>query len=277
MRRLRISLFIAVAAILLSACRVETTAKVDVRANGSGTVAVEVVLDKAATAQVPDLEEKLQTGDLTKAGWHVDVDMAGDKSDDVTTVKAAHSFDTPTQGEALLTQLTGQDGVFREVHLTQNRSFSKVQTSFAGTVDLTKGMDGFGDAGLLQRTGYAFGFDTQETADALDFDWAQDFPLTLEVHLPGKTSSVSPTQNADGSWALPYGETTLVATSSSGPNMIPIIFATIGALCLVAVVGVLLLWPSGKYRGRHRKSVRSGGGTRARDLLKADQRKESRR
>ena len=57
----------------------------------------------------------------------------------------------------MLSQLTGVDGPFHEVRLTQTHSALATRTRLRGTVDLTRGLDAFGDAGLLRLTGSPLG------------------------------------------------------------------------------------------------------------------------
>ena len=90
--------------LVLAACRVDATVDVQVADDGSGDVAVDVVLDADAVARVPDLASSLRTEDLTAAGWTVDapaVDAEG-----AVTVRAEKPFATPEQLPAVLCEIT---------------------------------------------------------------------------------------------------------------------------------------------------------------------------
>jgi hypothetical protein len=61
-----------VAALALTACKVDTTVAVEVEADGSGVITVTAVADAEVVAQAPGLAEDLRFDDAIAAGWVLD-------------------------------------------------------------------------------------------------------------------------------------------------------------------------------------------------------------
>ncbi len=242
-----------------------TDVQLSVNADGSGKLAVEIRLDEAAAAGVPDLAEQLRKGDLGAAGWDVDGPNKDDSGETVITV--SHGFANPAVADALMAQLTGTDGPFKNFHLSQTRSFARNQTTFVGTVDLTRGVDSFGDAELQKRFGFPLGLDTAEIQKSLGVDYAQTFPIAVTVHVPGDREVNEPAVDETLSWHPTYGQETSLKVQAKGYNTKPLI-SLFGGLCfLIGAIAVALVWKSDKYRPAHR---RNKDGVRARDLLRGD-------
>ena len=258
--RLRILLILLIA-LVASGCSARAKLDVDVAANGSGVITVELRLDPDAAAAVPDLAEQLHKSDLEASGWKV---SGPTKSGRDTVVKATRPFDDVGQANRLLAEVSGAGGVFRDLQLTQQRSLARVNTQFSGTIDLSDGLAVFGDSTLQTRTGFPLGFDVGEAQRALAVDPQRSFPVEVVVHLPGGQRESTPTIGENGEWQGAYGKAVNVSARANGWNVWPITFLVLAGLSALSAFAVMVLWP--KYRPRHRAK---NSGVRAKDLLQS--------
>jgi hypothetical protein len=242
-------LLLAVAVALLTGCQARSTVSVVSNSNGTGSVAVVVLLDREAANAIPDLKEQLQTSDLVKAGWTVEGPV--DWEDGGKAVTVHHGFGSPEEATALMRRISGNGPPFVDFQMQQQRSLMHVDTTFSGKIDMKQGMNSFGDLGLTQSLGSRLGFDPNEIEKSLGVNWATAFPVDVQVSLPGKTAKAEAV----------YGQVVPINASASGPNTRPWAFFALSAASLIGCFLVLLLWKSGKYRPKHKKGVR------ARDLL----------
>ena len=105
------ALLLVLCALFLVACRVDTKVAVTVNEDGSGLVGVTVHFDADAASRVPDLASGLRTADLAAAGWQV----APPTTDDTgVTIIATKTFGAADQLPAVLGEITGPDGYFRD-------------------------------------------------------------------------------------------------------------------------------------------------------------------
>jgi hypothetical protein len=182
-------------AVLGSACEVRTTVDVTVEEDGSGTVEVAVGLDAEAMERLPDLDGDgasgpadmaalVRTDDLAAAGWQVGEPGAG--PDDLTWIRVSKSFGTPGEADAVMAELTGADGPLRQFHLQRSRGFGSTRFELTGVVDLSGGLEAFGDAGLAEvLDGEPLGEDVAEIEADLGRPLAEAFRLDVTVDLPG--------------------------------------------------------------------------------------------
>jgi hypothetical protein len=132
----------------LAGCRVDAAVHVTAERDGSGTIEVVATADAELVAAAPGLAEDLRTADLVAAGWVV-VPPAP-TADGGLTVSFTHEFATPEEATALLAQVGGPSGPFQELTLAQDRSSTRVETSFDGAI-IVPGPEAFADADLIQR------------------------------------------------------------------------------------------------------------------------------
>ena len=149
--------------LLAAGCQVQTTLTVHMDDDGSGTVEVAVGLDDEALGQLPDLDSSgvgdpadltklVRADDLKATGWELaEPEVEGD----VTWLRATKPFGTPAEAAQILTELTGPDGGLRDFRLERSRSFGSTSYEFAGTADLSGGLEAFGDSGLAAEIGRA--------------------------------------------------------------------------------------------------------------------------
>ena len=125
-------------AVVLAACRVDATVTVRMHENGSGTVAVRVVLDPAAVraAEVGNgkLEQRVRLGDLPKAGWSVTPWRRDANGGATLTIRKP--FSAPREVTGIVREISGGDGPMRGVTATRRTSTFSTEWKVGGVVDL---------------------------------------------------------------------------------------------------------------------------------------------
>jgi hypothetical protein len=244
-----------VACACLSACQATVRVAVDARSNGAGTVVVTVTLDRDATQAVPDLAQELRTADLAQAGWHIDGPRPAPGGG--SKVAASKPFVTIAQANQVLGELSGPGGPF-QLRIGQRRSFWSTSTAFAGTVDLTCGLNCFGDAQLGQQLGSNLGLDPAKLQQA-GIVPAQILGFQVGVQLPGRLRSSNAPDRVDGDpqWSLKLGQRALLLATSRAVEGSRI--AVVAAVAAFGVAAAVVLLAVGWRRRRRRRSRRSRG------------------
>jgi hypothetical protein len=131
---------------LLAACQVDVSVDTVVNPDGSGTVTVGVGLDDKALSRVGDPNTAIHVEDLKATGWTI---APADKgADGITWLRATKPFADPAGLDAIMKELTSGTGAFRNFSLVKDDSLTSTTWKLTGTVDLTGGLDQFGDAEL---------------------------------------------------------------------------------------------------------------------------------
>ena len=150
-RRLpRVFVLLALVVVVAAGCRVQIETKIDIGLDGKGTITQGIGFDDAALKRVGDPAQALRADDLMEAGWEVD---ATSKEGDLTWIRVHHSFATPEQGIALLAQLSGPDGPYRDMLIKRSDSLLSTSVKVAGQIDTTAGLKMFGDQQLATTLG----------------------------------------------------------------------------------------------------------------------------
>lgn len=150
----RLAVLIGLLVALLAGCNTTAIVRVDVKPNGSGTVEVDVLLDAEAAAKVGDLSKVVDFSDLRKAGWKIEgPSVSKGLPKGQVTVRASRPFDNVEQANKILTSISGPDGPLKGVKLTRTSSFTSTKLTAVGTVDLSKGLEAFGDSDLTKALG----------------------------------------------------------------------------------------------------------------------------
>ena len=110
-RRIALSVTALLSVVLLSACRVDSVVTLGVEPNGSGTLAVVTTVDAEVVARVPNIAQDLSFEDAKNAGWKVS--EVGATEEGGLQVRVAHSFANEEEATALLGQLSGEFGPFK--------------------------------------------------------------------------------------------------------------------------------------------------------------------
>lgn len=237
------------AGLLLSGCQVDVSVGVDSRADGSGTVTATVTLDRAASAQLPDLAGHLRVDDLKAAGWQVDGPT--DAGDGGKAVTATRRFSDPSGAASAMSQLSGRSGPFQDFRLRRQRSLLKTTTRFEGTVDLTSGIEGFSDDELRARLGgSALGVDVSALQQRLGVVFDRVFTFSVATRLPGDVTSNAPTQAGNGAvWKPTLGEKVLLRAEASQWNTRQITGAVVAVMAGLALALLLLTRLIGRRDG----------------------------
>lgn len=140
-------------AVVVAAAGCQATAKVDVTVHpdGTGQAGVTVRVDADAAKRLPPPDQLVATGDLRRAGWKViGPTVAPDGS---FTVRVSKGFKGVKGGNQVLRELSGADGPLRGLHLERHVSLTETRWELAGSIDLSRGPDAFGDSALTKALG----------------------------------------------------------------------------------------------------------------------------
>lgn len=230
-------LLVALLAWAASACQVTLTAGVDVARNGTGRVTAGLGLDADALKEVGDPATALRLDDVRQAGWQVDGPRK--EEDGLTWFRASKPFAEPEQVPAILAELNGPDGPFRDFRVERTKSLTKSRTSFTGTVDLAGGLTGLSDPELnTALDDVDLGLDVE----GLRRRFGDQLRVQVLAGLPGDVTTNAPTrEGARALWAPKPGETIQLQASSEALRVDPLIPITAGAALLTAVVLLVVL------------------------------------
>lgn len=149
-RPLRALVLFVLVVLVAAGCRVQIETQIEVGLDGKGTITQGIGFDDAALKRVGDPSRALRADDLVQAGWEVD---AASREGDLTWIRLHHSFATPEEGTALLAQLSGPDGPYRDLLITRSDGFFSTSVKVTGEVDTTAGLAMFGDPQLATTLG----------------------------------------------------------------------------------------------------------------------------
>ena len=239
----RAALVVVAALLLLTACRVDATTRVIVADDGSGSVAVEVVLDAEALARVPDLAEQLRVADLQSVGWEITGPEPTD--DGGSRVVASKPFSDPDAAAVVLGEITGPDGPLRGAVVERSKQFGRVEQGFEATLDLSGGVEAFGDDALTELlNGLPIGQDVATLEEELGAPLAELTSFTVEVELPdGEVSSAGGPEISEGEgpkvfhWESALGDPARDLQAQTRR----IDWLVLGLAALAAVVGLILV------------------------------------
>lgn len=231
----------AAMAAILSACQVTVRTGVNANRDGSGTVAVTVLLDHEAAQAVPNLAEQLQTSDLVKAGWRIDGPKPGPGNG--VMVSATKAFANPNQARQVMAEVSGANGPFHDVRLTRHHSFFTTKTAFQGRIDLTCGLACFSDTALQQQLGPDLGLDPARLQKDAGIILDRLFKFEVQVRLPGSLqSSNAPTQVGNGAqWRPRLGTAATLTASARAWNVGQLVLLVLVVLLVIAALVVTVL------------------------------------
>jgi hypothetical protein len=246
---------IALIALGTVACEVRSSVDVEVADDGSGTVEVAVGLDADALGRLPDLTDDgtsdaadltalARVDDMRAAGW----DVSGPATEDgMTWVRATKAFGTPDQAEEVLAEVTGPAGPLRDVALTRTTGFGETSFDFSGTLDLSGGLEAFGDAGLASALdGEPLGEDAAAIEARLGQPLADTFTLDLRLRLPGALDpGTGDVEGGEVVWSPRLGDPARSLEASSTQRSLPVLalaaVAVVAGVALMALVAVRLV------------------------------------
>lgn len=244
MRAAAFRLAAAVLALLASAaCQVRTDVVVTMVEDGSGSVEVAVTLDEDALERVPEPSTLFATEDLAATGWIVEEPV--DLDDGSAVVRVRKPFGTPAEGEQVLGELTGSNGVIDDVSVTVDDGFTTTSYRVRAEIDLGGGLATFSDDALTEALD---GEPVGESVEAIEERFAAPIGELLAVRvatdLPGESGDVTVEPVLGGGPVLLEAEG--VVTDRS-----PLVPAAVAAAAATALV-VLLTVRARRWRRRRR-------------------------
>lgn len=213
-------LFAVVLTALLAACELRAEVNVIVSDDGSGVVELAVGIDEASAASRPDLLGDIDVDRLVDDGWVVTGPVP---ENGFAWVRAEHSFDDPSQVEALVDAVAGDSGPFQNFTITRGSSFASESMTFEGIVDFTGIVDSELDDVVSSDEVLGEGAPADETVAELGdrFGAAVDdiVEIKVAVRLPGDVESNAATRASNGAVWRPSvtadGPLTLTATGTT--------------------------------------------------------------
>ncbi len=223
-------LFLVLVAVLLAGCQLDVHVDIVMESDGSGSVAVEVVVDDDALARVGNLESQLRVDDLRASGWEV---QAPSRQNGTTSIRAVKPFASTAEGSLILDELTGPDGPFRDFDLRVDEGVLGSEYAVTGTIDLTGGPQAFGDEELRATLG---GDPLGDTVARIEQEEGRpvadmvDFRVTVDV--PGAAPEVYTPSFADA-------QPTSIDVSHESRS-VAVWMVGLGAVVVVGVVGLVV-------------------------------------
>ena len=239
--RLRLVALGLLAVLVAGGCQLRINVAVDVDDDGSGVVRVAVGLDEDAVRRVPDLANQLQLDDLVEAGWVIT--GPAPESDGYTWIRAAKRFATPEQASAIMQEISGPDGPFRDFRVERRSGFLKTTYDFTGSVDLSGGVEGFSDDALRERLdGTSFGVDPAEIEEMAQAALDEIFVFRVAALLPGEVESNAPVAVSGGAvWQPTLGEQATFRATGERWNLVPIGLAVVAALAGLGLLAIVIV------------------------------------
>ncbi|MGI8810385.1 MAG: hypothetical protein ACR2KK_21550 [Acidimicrobiales bacterium] len=240
MPRRLLPLLVALLAWAGTACQATLAAGVDVARDGTGRVTAGLGLDADALKEVGDPATALRLDDVRQAGWQVDPPRKED--DGLTWFRASKPFSDPDQVPAILAELNGPDGPFRDFRIVRTKSLTRSTTTFTGTLDLSRGLAGLSDPELDAALG-DIGLDLD--VDGLRGRFGSAVGDTVKVWvtagLPGKVKTNAPAgQGGRALWAPELGQSVPLEAYSEALRIDPLIPISAGAALVLVVAAVVL-------------------------------------
>ena len=260
---------VALAALSLTACKVDATVDVHVEADGSGDVTVTLVADKALVDAAPGLADDLRFDDATAAGWVATAPEA--TADGGLQVSVSHTFTTVEEATALLRSVNSTNGPLHDLTISRVVTDDDITTTMTGTLRVDGGIDAFADPDLLSVIGgtpYADNITNAglRPADAVTFTYRVDLPGAATVSNGVGSSGVATGSGDDQvlTWSVPIdgtaadlATTTVLAQGTPSSTWGTIAKIALGALvvwCLVA--GAFIMFVA---KARRERALRHAG------------------
>ncbi len=262
---MRRALALLVAALALTACKVDTTVDVKVNADGTGVITLTAVADADVVAQAPGLAEDLRFDDAVAAGWLLTPPAATDTGG--LQVVLTHPFATVEEATALLTSINGNGGPLHDVAITRAVTVDDITTALAGTLRVDGGLDAFADPDVLAAIG---GSPYADNIAATNLRPTDVVTFTLTADLPGELATPSTGTTAigeqSGTWSVPLDGTsvdlaTTAVLAQGTPSSVWGTVATIAlialiAWCVIAIAFIAFVASARKQRARQRADAR---------------------
>jgi hypothetical protein len=201
----------AVAVLILCSCQVNAVVTLDVAQSGAGSVTLNLIADPEVVAAAPDLADDLRFDDATAAGWVVS--RPNKTADGGLQVSLIHTFDSAEQAGAVLNQLSGEFGPFKQMSLLRSGKDTDSTFTLDGILQVDGGLNAFADARLLKTIG---GAPFEENLKQADLDIGKAMTIDFVATLPGVIERTSGIDTANTvTWRVPLdGSEQSVLTTS---------------------------------------------------------------
>ena len=264
MKHMRKVIAVLLAAVALTACKIDTTVDLQVNSDGSGVITLTAVADAGVVAQAPGLADDLRFDDATAAGWTVDGPTA--TGDGGLTLKVTHTFANVTEATALLRSINGPGGPLHDVVVTRSVAGNELTTAIAGTLRVDGGVDAFADPEVLAAVGGSpYADDIAATGlrptDVLTFTFTADLPGVAATVGGGSTSEATGL-----SWSVPLDGTaadlattsllTQGGSSSTWSTVASVALVALIAWCLLAIAFIIAVVRARRAREQRRTATR---------------------
>ncbi len=238
MPRRLLPLLVGLLAWATTACQVTLAAGIDIERDGSGRVTAGLGLDADAAKEVGDLATALRVDDVRQAGWQVEGPRQED--DGLTWVRASKPFADPEQVPAILAELNGPDGPFRDFRIVRTKSLTRSRTTFTGTLDLSRGVTGLADPALTAALGDVdLGLDIAGLQARFGELASRSVRAQVTAGLPGDvTTNATERAGARVLWAPELGQILQLEASSEAFKIDPRLLIAAGAAVLLAAAGL---------------------------------------
>jgi hypothetical protein len=195
----RSALVLTALAVLLSACKVDTTVDVKVREDGSGVVRLVVRADaeavKAAESGGVSIDQAVRLQDVAEAGFRVGTWQKA--QDGSATIVISRPFDSVSEVEGIVRALNGADGPLPALRATRDHGLIATDYGVNGRIDLDKVTTGVNDDQELVARLQALGVDVAKIDTQLLAQIRSSFSLDVVVRLPGQEPVLfTPTRGA---------------------------------------------------------------------------------
>ncbi len=187
---------------------------------------------------------------------------------------------TPAEAGQLVADLAGTGPAASrpfQLNISRRSNFWHVYTDLAGRVNLTCGLQCFGDSGLQSSLGSPTGFNPAPLIAQSHQDPAQVFSFSFNARMPGRVASTNASANERGvlTWTPRLGQTLVLSATTQDWNWDHLIalFVVAGIVLLGLIVLGAMIWrsrrrrrngsddgsPAGRFprRGAHAKTRRS--------------------
>ncbi len=233
MRARAVGVVLALASVTpLLGCEATARVAVTVTPSGSGSVAVSVLLDRQAAAQVGSA---FRLDDLQRAGWAVSPPAVA--ADGSVTETVRHPFSSAADGTALLRSLVGGPAIRLDVR--HSRGIVSSRTGVSGVVDLRGGVASLAGSTTVGGVPLATAVSEMEQAGAVP----PGVRVQVAVSLPGRPGSVAGGGRvADDTvvWETRLGQSTVIGAVSSRRSLGVAVWLIGAGILATAAVAITL-------------------------------------
>lgn len=190
--RLTRCVLIAIAAVVLTSCRLDVVVTVDLEADGTGIVTLEATADAELVEMVPDVIDDLRLDDAIENGWQTDGPV--ERPDGSAVITMTHPVSSPEELANVLNSIGPPLSGVAAARTPDETG--QVTNAIDGELVLPDGFESFADDDLVARVG---GLPFGEEITASGTTPSDAFGFTLRVDLPGElVSAETGTELDDG-------------------------------------------------------------------------------